>query len=246
MSGSWTLSEGVYLADADERRIATVVEAAPDPHHHGCVQASLCGATLEDLSHGSGDWRVIDSRVDACYCVQALRIWDAAPGVGMLVSSLGEASVVSEEADDDFLILPGQEPVGLHSFVAADGQCCHGPHVRCEFDAKRFAGLELSTRRPMVCRCGRPSAIRVADPELVDDSGHWRFVRLGGTANTTVEARIVRLRQRSTTRCRFHVALPKTPCGAAVMIGHAVATEHWHATNANRPPARSATRNAPT
>lgn len=243
MSGSWTLSEGVYLADAHERRIATVVEAAPDPHHHGCVQASLQGATYQDLSHGSGDWRVIDSRVDACYCVQALRIWEAAPGLGMLVSSLGEARGVSEEADDDFLILPGQEPVGLHSFVMADSQCCHGPHVRCEFDAGRFAGPELSTHRPMVCRCGRPSTIKVADPELVEQPGHWRFVRLGTRANTAVEARIIRLRQRSTIHCRFHVALPQTPCGgAAVMIGHAVATEHWHVTTDRRSPARPVTR----
>lgn len=229
MTDNWTISGGVHLADADDRKLATVADPTPDAHHPGCVQAWLRGATLEDLSQGSGDWRIIDTRTDACYCVQALRLWDASDGLGMLVSSLGESRVVSESDDDDFLILPGQEPVPLRSFLIADGQCCKGLHVRCEFDALELAGLSLAAGRPMLGR-GVQQPLHSADQEAAMSGGTWNFVRLRPDLRenaATTEARIVRLRQRSTTRCRFDVVLPETPCGAAVLIGHAVATEHW-------------------
>lgn len=221
---------GYRLTSNDGEKLGIVTDASPDPDHPGCVQIVLHDARLDRMIGDSGDWRVFDQAREACYCVQALRLQPMASGVGLLVSSLGELTLGPNDENDDFLVLPGLEPVSLWSFLSADGQCSNGPHVRGELDADDFRSLKLRTFQPNVCGCGRAVRASCGGDAAAASGRLWSFRRVGEPnqmGETSVCGRVVQLRQRSTTHCRFHVALPDAGDDRAVLIGHAVATERW-------------------
>jgi len=219
---------GVWLTDAAGNRLGAVQCAQPDPLHPGCVDIQISSSVLDTVSQGSGDWRVQDERVGTCYCVQALY---AAPGpdcVQLRVSTLGEPTQLQEEYDEDYLLVEGQAAVRLSGFLIANGQCSQGLHVRCELSVEDLRSLGLNFSQPARCSCGEASI----EPAKCSHSVHrWHFAELerqttGGTP-CLAQIDIIRLKQRQTHHCRFHVGLPENDLGSVVLIGHVISSESW-------------------
>lgn len=224
---------GVWLTDASGNKIGAVQQAQPDPMHAGCVDVHLSAQNPVLLSQGSGDWRVRDERIGTSYCVQALYAAPGQEGYYLRVSTLGEPTLLQEEYDEDYLLVEGQAPVRLKELLIADGQCAQGLHIRCELTEEDLRSVRLDFTQPSRCSCAKNNAGALGSAEGADAAHRWQFSDVAHRCEIQDETRpvtnidIIRLKQRKTFHCRFHIGLPESECGNAVLIGHITSSESW-------------------
>lgn len=222
---------GVWLTDAHGQCLASIREAIPEQMHPGCVRMQTWPRDDESLRLGSGDWRVYDRTMEKHYCVQALSCRSILHrGCELVVTTLGEPMIVGEDDDEDYLVVGNHAPVLLKGLLTADSRCPSGPHIRCQITANHFANLPISFGQADFSSCGQHAPPQEADVAPGQGVHRWAFAEVhspGSEPGGCLHARVIRLRQRATVHVRFHVALPKSSDGQAVLVGHTQAVESW-------------------
>lgn len=199
--------------------------------HPGCVDVHVWSLDPDLLIQDSGNWRVYDGNLDTSYCVQAIAVAPCEMGYSLRVSTLGEPRLHQLPGDDDYLVLPGRDPVPVTGLLVADSQCPRGLHVRCEIKARHLCTINLEWAESNE---GDVAPQMDCELPLAGFSRRWPFAdlrvpphRREGAQDTTVNAKIVRLKQRATMNCRFHIGMEDADVGQAVLIGHIQSSESW-------------------
>lgn len=89
------------------------------------------------------------------YLAQALS-WSYEEGCYMLsCTPLGESVHPEPSRDgDDYLIMPGVDPIQAYNLIEAKSQCKKGDHIRLDLDTERWDKLGIQLKPKENCGCG--------------------------------------------------------------------------------------------
>ncbi|MEM9415759.1 MAG: hypothetical protein AAGA29_09830 [Planctomycetota bacterium] len=163
-----------------------------------------------------GMFEVHDDHDGGVYLAQALSSWHESDAVVLSCTPLGTlVERPDPDYDDDWLVVPGRDPVPVLSRCEAYSHCPSGDHMRLEIASRDWDMLGWRRAPLRCCNCGRCGT---DTDDLAAGVGGFTAVTRDKDNAAPPTAEVVALRQRR--RSRVSVELASRGEDITTLIGH--------------------------